>query len=68
MVRSRPVYVCVCACYRTRGISALAARQALVASFGAEVTQRLKLPALQKRMQADVNSKLQGIDFSSLEA
>ncbi len=47
---------------RARGISAEAARQALVFSFGAEVVQHMKYPALVSRVQADVASTLRTVE------
>ncbi|KAL6758709.1 iron-sulfur cluster assembly protein [Haematococcus lacustris] len=52
--------------FRARGISALAARQALVASFGAEVTQRLALKSLLARVQLDVKQSLGNAGFSAV--
>ncbi|KAJ9519025.1 hypothetical protein QJQ45_026297 [Haematococcus lacustris] len=52
--------------FRARGISALAARQALVASFGAEVTQRLALKSLLARVQSDVKQSLGNAGFSAV--
>jgi hypothetical protein len=54
--------------FRARGITALAARQALVNSFGAEVTQKLKLPALVSRLQADTRTALSSVDFAAAAA
>jgi Fe-S cluster assembly protein SufD len=50
---------------RARGINALAARQALVSSFGAEVTQDLKLSELQARVQQDVRATLANVDLTA---
>jgi hypothetical protein len=50
---------------RARGINALAARQALVSSFGAEVTQDLKLSELQTRVQQDVRATLANVDLTA---
>lgn len=44
--------------FRARGISAEAARQALVYSFGAEVVQSLKHKQLVQRVQGDVGAAL----------
>ncbi len=48
---------CLCP-RRSRGIDAEFARQLLVLSFGAEVTQHLGHKQLQERMQAAVNAAL----------
>lgn len=48
---------------RARGIDATSARQALVNSFGAEVTQKLKYKAVTARVQADVSRTLSQVDF-----
>lgn len=44
--------------FRSRGISAEVARQALVASFGAEVTNHIPFKPLKDRIVADVNAAL----------
>lgn len=51
---------------RARGISALTARQALVASFGSEVTRRLKLPGLLGRVRADTLATLATVNLKAL--
>lgn len=48
--------------FRARGISAEAARQALVYSFGAEVVRTLKYKQLIARIQEDVVSTLQTVE------
>ncbi|GLC59202.1 hypothetical protein PLESTB_001461400 [Pleodorina starrii] len=48
--------------FRARGISAEAARQALVFSFGSEVIQRMGRPALAKRVQQDVSRTLRSVE------
>ncbi|KXZ47412.1 hypothetical protein GPECTOR_35g850 [Gonium pectorale] len=48
--------------FRARGISAESARQALVFSFGSEVVQRMRHPALQQRVQEDVSRTLRSVD------
>ncbi|MEW5299613.1 MAG: hypothetical protein WDW36_002609 [Sanguina aurantia] len=48
--------------FRSRGISAQAARQALVYSFGAEVVRGLKLPSLVTRIQQDVGRTLSAVE------
>lgn len=50
---------------RARGISALVARQALVASFGAEVTRELAMPELLGRVQADVSRTLASANLTA---
>ncbi len=47
--------------FRARGISADAARQALVYSFGAEVVQQLGYEALTQRIQRDVVAALKNV-------
>ncbi|KAG1680407.1 hypothetical protein FOA52_015498 [Chlamydomonas sp. UWO 241] len=47
--------------FRARGIDAVSARRALVASFGAEVTQRLKYKPLLARIKASVDGALVGV-------
>mmetsp|Transcript_19381 Transcript_19381/g.41937 ORF Transcript_19381/g.41937 Transcript_19381/m.41937 type:complete len:485 (+) Transcript_19381:93-1547(+) len=51
--------------FRARGIDAATARQALVASFGAEVVQRLQYKSLLARIQADVAAMLKDVDLSA---
>ena len=51
--------------HRARGIDASTARRALVASFGAEVTQHLKYKALIARVQVDVAAALAATDVST---
>ncbi|EFJ51036.1 iron-sulfur cluster assembly protein [Volvox carteri f. nagariensis] len=48
--------------FRARGISAEAARQALVFSFGSEVVQRMGRQALAKRVQEDVSRTLRSVE------
>lgn len=48
--------------FRARGISPEAARQALVFSFGAEVVQRMRHPALLRRVQAEVTATLRSVE------
>uniref|UniRef100_A0A7S3VGQ3 Fe-S cluster assembly protein SufD n=1 Tax=Dunaliella tertiolecta TaxID=3047 RepID=A0A7S3VGQ3_DUNTE len=52
--------------FRARGISAISARQALVASFGAEVTQRLSTKAVVERVRTDMLRTLATVDLVGL--
>lgn len=51
--------------FRARGIDADTARRALVASFGAEVTQCLESKTLVQRVQTDVSKILASADISA---
>jgi len=54
--------------FRARGINAIAARQALVASFGAEVTNRLPAAEVKARVSADISAALANVNFAALTA
>ena len=60
-----PVLMHMLVC-RSRGLDQEMARQMLVYSFGKEVTQKLRFPELQNRIQDAVNQALASAPVASL--